>query len=165
MYNECLKCMWIVNLLRKYSRNSYEAKLIFRKFWQLFCNLSGDTSHNMTVYKTEQYCNQFWHIYPMLVPEPEIIRRNKPIGTGGLSLPWHHFLQTLLSESQSTYKIFVEDASAINDDFMIDWTLQNEGRNRLLNLNIQLIPRVIILIFNRWMFSNHVANLASHTVH
>lgn len=84
----------------------------------------------------------------MLVPEPEIIRRNKPIETGGLSLPWHHFLQTLPSESQSTYKIFVEDASAINDDFMIE-TLQNEGRDRLLNFNIQLIPRVIILTFIR----------------
>lgn len=84
----------------------------------------------------------------MWVPEPEIIRRNKPIGTGGLSLPWHHFLQTLLSESQSTYKIFFEDASAINDDFMIE-TLQNEGRDRLLNLNIQLIPRVIIVTFIR----------------
>lgn len=71
----------------------------------------------------------------MLVPEPEIIRRNKPVETGGLSLPWHHFLQTLPSESQSTYKIFVEDASAINDDFMIE-TLQNEGRDRLINLNI-----------------------------
>lgn len=32
MYNECLKCMWIVNLLRKYSRNSYEVKFIFRTF-------------------------------------------------------------------------------------------------------------------------------------
>lgn len=50
-----------------------------------------------------------------------------------------------------TYNIAIKDASAINDELMTE-TLQNEGRGRFLNLNVQIIPRFIILSFVPLMF-------------